>query len=189
MKRLALVVALVLIAVGAVVGVPLVARAVGAHNIATPMGDQPDLTPQLTILAPTGPVVKAGEPIHVVVGYLNFHADPAARCSPAGTCLGSLPNTVTGAPAVDVGHVHVYFTPGATSTEASPQAVSFCIPATVTEAADYSGTIEGDCPPLPDKGLYRVSAEAQSNSHVSSLKAFNSPQHVPTSDVVVLRAS
>lgn len=189
MRKLLVVLGAVAVVLVGVVGVPLVARAVGAHNVATPIGDQPDLTPQLAIIEPSKPVVKAGEPIHVVVQYVHFHVDPSQRCAPAGTCLGSLPNTVTGAPAVDVGHVHVYFAPGATSTEAGPQAVSFCIPTTVTEAADYSGTVEGDCPPLPDKGVYRMSAEAQSNSHVSSLKAYNSPQHVPTSDVVVLRAS
>jgi hypothetical protein len=119
----------------------------------------------------------------VVVQYKNFHADPAARCNPAGTCLGSLPNTVTG-PAgatVDVGHIHVYITPGATSVGASPQAVSFCIPTIVFET-NFAGSIWGSCPAIAKRGVYRVSAEFQSNSHVSSLKANNSPQHIPVSD-------
>ena len=181
MKRLAF--ALLVIA-GAIIGVAVVAVA-ASNSITTSMGDQPDLTPQMTILSPDKPVIKAGEPIHVVIGYTNFHADPTLRCAPAGTCLGSLPNTVTGTPAVDVGHVHVYFTP---ADGVTVQATSFCIPGTVTETG-YAGTIEGDCPALTEKGVYRMSAEFQSNSHVSSLKAFNSPQHIPTSDVVILRVS
>lgn len=179
MKRLAVV---ILVVAGVILGVALTAVAVGT-SISTPIGDQPDLTPQMAIVEPGNPVIKAGEPIHVVIAYQNFHADPSLRCGPAGTCLGSLPNTVTGAPAVDVGHVHVYFT-----SDGVVQAQSFCIPTIVTEV-NFAGTIEGDCPALADKGVYRMSAEFQSNSHVSSLKAFNSPQHIPTSDVITLRVS
>jgi hypothetical protein len=179
MKRIALV---ILVVAGVVLGVGLTAMAV-SNTITTSMGDQPDLTPQMTIVEPSKPVIKAGEPIHVVIAYQNFHADPSLRCGPAGTCLGSLPNTVTGVPAVDVGHVHVYFT-----SDGVVQAQSFCIPTIVTEV-NFAGTIEGDCPALADKGIYRMSAEFQSNSHVSSLKAFNSPQHIPVSDVVILRVS
>ena len=168
------------------VGIPAVVWAVG--DISTPMGTQPDLTPQLTIRRPLL-TATAGQPIPIVVEYQNFHADPAARCNPAGTCLGSLPNTVTGpeGATVDVGHVHVYFTPGYTSVGNIVQARSFCIPSTVNEV-DFSGTITGNCNPLP-AGIYRVSAEFQSNSHVSSLKANNSPQHIPVSDdhLVVVR--
>jgi hypothetical protein len=185
-RRLLVLPVLAVVAVVAVVAVPLVARAVGS-SITTPMGDQPDLTPQLTIRAPAG-VVHPGDPIPVVVEYVNFHADPAARCAPAGACLGSLPNRVTGTPAVDVGHVHVYFTPGTASTEGPVQAVSFCIPTTVAEVG-FAGTLSGTCPPLAERGEYRVSAEFQSDSHVSSLKAVNSPQHVPVSDVAVVRVA
>ena len=133
--------------------------------------------------------MPAGQPIPIVVEYDNFHADPAARCNPAGTCLGSLPNTVTGpeGATVDVGHIHVYFNPGLTNVGNTVQARSFCIPATVTET-NFAGTITGNCNALPP-GVYRVSAEFQSNSHVSTLKANNSPQHIPVSDdhLVVVR--
>lgn len=183
MKRIGFV---ILVVVGVIIGVAITAVA-ASNTISTSMGDQPDLTPQLTIRAPVG-VVQAGEPIPVVVEYVNFHADPAARCSPAGTCLGSLPNRVTGVPAVDVGHIHVYFTPAEESVEGPVQAVSFCIPSVVAEA-NFAGTISGNCPALTEKGVYRVSAEFQSDSHVSSLKAFNSPQHIPTSDVEIIRVT
>jgi len=183
MKKLAV---LLVAAVALVIGVPLIAKAVGAHNIATSIGDQPDLTPTMQILEPSNPVIKAGEPIPVVIGYSNFHADPTQRCAPAGTCVGSLPNTVTGAPAVDVGHIHVYFTPA--DGGATVQATSFCIPTEVNET-NFAGTISGNCPALTEKGVYRMSAEFQSNSHVSSLKAYNSPQHIPVSDVLILRVS
>lgn len=179
MKRLAFI---ILVVAGVVLGVGLTAVAVGT-SIDTPMGDQPDLTPQMFIAEPNNHVIKAGEPIPVVIQYWNFHADPSLRCGPAGACLGSLPNTVTGTPAVDVGHIHVYFT-----SEGAVQAQSFCIPSTVVEV-DFIGTVSGNCPALTEKGIYRVSAEFQSNSHVSSLKAFNSPQHIPTSDVAIIRVS
>jgi hypothetical protein len=180
-KRLAVI---ILVVAGVILGVALTAVAVGT-SISTPIGDQPDLTPQMAIVEPGNPVIKAGEPIPVVIAYTNFHADPSLRCSPAGTCLGSLPNTVIGAPAVDVGHIHVYFTP---LDGVTVQAQSFCIPAIVAEV-NFAGTVSGNCPALTEKGVYRMSAEFQSNSHVSSLKAFNSPQHIPTSDVVTLRVS
>lgn len=183
MKRIAFA---ILVVIGVIVGVAITAVA-SSNSISTSMGDQPDLTPQLTIRSPVG-VIKAGDPIPVLIEYVNFHADPAARCAPAGTCLGSLPNRVTGAPAVDVGHVHVYFTPTEESVGAPVQAVSFCIPAVVNEV-NFAGTISGNCPALTEKGEYRVSAEFQSDSHVSSLKAFNSPQHIPTSDVEIIRVT
>jgi hypothetical protein len=181
MRRIALV---ILVVAGVVLGVALTAVA-ASNSIPTPIGDQPDLTPQMSIVEPSKPVIQNNEPIPVVIAYQNFHADPTLRCGPAGTCLGSLPNTVTGVPAVDIGHIHVYFTPYDGTTV---QATSFCIPSTVVEV-NFAGTVSGNCPPLAEKGLYRMSAEFQSNSHVSSLKAFNSPQHIPTSDVVILRVS
>jgi hypothetical protein len=181
MKRIAFA---ILVVLGVIIGGAIVAIA-ASNSIPTAMGDQPDLTPQMTIVEPGNPVIKAGEPIPVVIQYSNFHADPTLRCNPAGTCLGSLPNTVTGTPAVDVGHVHVYFTP---ADGVTVQAQSFCIPNVVDEV-NFAGTISGNCPALTEKGVYRMSAEFQSNSHVSSLKAFNSPQHIPTSDVVILRVS
>lgn len=183
MKRIA---AVIIVAIGVVLGFAITAVA-SSNSISTSMGDQPDLTPQLTIRAPTK-MIKAGDPIPVVVEYKNFHADPAARCAPAGTCLGSLPNRVTGVPAVDVGHVHVYFTPAEESVEGPVQATSFCIPSVVNEV-NFAGTISGNCPALTEKGDYRVSAEFQSDSHVSSLKAFNSPQHIPTSDVEIIKVT
>jgi len=179
MKRLAFA---ILVVIGVIVGVVITAVASGT-SITTSMGDQPDLTPQMFIAEPSKPVIKAGEPIPVVIQYWNFHADPSQRCNPAGTCLGSLPNTVTGTPAVDVGHIHVYFT-----ADGAVQAQSFCIPNIVDEV-DFVGQVSGNCPALTEKGIYRMSAEFQSNSHVSSLKAFNSPQHIPTSDVRILRVS
>jgi hypothetical protein len=184
MKRIAFA---ILVIAGVIIGVAITAVA-ASNTISTSMGDQPDLTPQLTIRSPTG-VIKAGEPISVVVEYVNFHADPAARCAPAGTCLGSLPNRVTeGVPSVDVGHIHVYFTPAVESVEGPVQATSFCIPSVVAEV-NFAGTVSGNCPALTEKGEYRVSAEFQSDSHVSSLKAFNSPQHIPTSDVEIIRVT
>ena len=153
-----------------------------AHTITNPIGDQPDITPQLSIVKPHV-LIKAGQPIPVVIAYKNFHADPAARCAPAGTCVGSLPNRVTGDPQVDVGHVHVYFTPGAVDIKGPVKSVSFCIPNVVNEV-NFAGTISGNCPALTP-GIYRMSAEFQSDSHVSSLKAYNSPQDIPTSDASV----
>lgn len=157
-----------------------------ARTIETPIGDVPDLTPQMTIRAPVAHV-RPGEPIQVVVEFKNFHADPAARCGPAGACLGSLPNTVTGpeGATVNVGHVHVYITRSVAAVEGPAQAVSFCIPG-VVEEVNFAGTLSGNCPAITERGVYRVSAEFQSNSHVSSLKADNSPQHIPTSDVAFI---
>lgn len=154
-----------------------------------PIGTQPDVTPQLRIVEPSLPFAS-GEPIPVRVAYQDFDMRPDLRCGPAGPCTGTLPQTVT--EGRDQGHVHVYFqridNPGHDDSQDLPNvdSDSFCIPATV-EADGYSGVVSGVCPALP-RGFYRVTAEFQSNSHVSALKATNRPQDVPTSDAVLVVA-
>jgi hypothetical protein len=44
----------------------------------------------------------------------------------------------------------------------------------------------GNCPPVTERGVYRVSAEFRSNSHIAILKV--GPQDVPTSDNRDIRA-
>ena len=162
------------------------ATLVGAGTYDASMGDVPDLTPQLRIESP-GLFIRAGQPIPVRVAYQDFDAQPSLRCNPAGACAGSLPATVTQGPngLVAQGHIHVYFQKVSSQFPAT-QAISFCIPATVVATPELDGTISGNCPALTSRGVYRVSAEFQSNSHISSLKADNSPQHVPTSDTHLL---
>jgi hypothetical protein len=55
---------------------------------------------------------------------------------------------------------------------------------TIVSSQDYDGVAEGSCP-APAPGLYRLSVEMQSNSHVSILK--NGPQAVPSSDTRIVR--
>lgn len=164
----------------------VLAALLGAGTYLTPMGDVPDITPQLRIESP-GVFIRAGAPIAVRVAYQDFDAQPSLRCNPAGACAGSLPATVTPGPngLVAQGHIHIYFQK-VTSQFPATQAISFCIPSTVVATPEFDGTISGNCPALTSRGVYRVSAEFQSNSHISSLKAGNSPQHVPTSDAHLL---
>lgn len=147
-----------------------------------PIGDQPTVTPQLRVVSPL--LIHTNQPITVKIAYKDFDLEPQLRCGPAGPCTGSLPQTVT-ADGHDIGHIHVYLqkVTGQFATQADSD--SFCIPADVTLGADpYSGTVTGTCPAVTDKGLYRVAAEFQSNSHVSALKATNKPQDMPTTDNV-----
>jgi hypothetical protein len=161
--------------------VTLIAAAVayGAF-LSGPIGTQPDVTPQLRIEQPRFPF-KADQPIPVKVAYQDFDLRPELRCNPAGPCTGSTPQTVV--EGRDQGHIHVYFQRQLLDGSfANVDSDSFCIPAVVVRNG-YNGTVSGTCPALGVKGLYRVSAEFQSNSHVSALKATNKPQDVPTSDV------
>jgi hypothetical protein len=172
-RRRRLIVALLAAGVAAVI-VPL---ALGAF-LKSKMGYQPVRTPELRILEPTG-VVHPGEPIQVRVAFTDFDFQPGMRCNPAATCTGSSPQTLN-SDGLAQGHIHVYIQEG--TGLGNPDSVSFCIPPTAVE-----GVAVGTCPPIAEHGLYRVSAEFQSNSHVSVLKAENRPQDAPTSDAAVIR--
>jgi hypothetical protein len=174
-RRRRLIVALLAAGLGAVI-VPL---ALGAF-LYTDMGNQPVRTPELRILEPTG-VVHPGEPIPVRVAFTDFDFRPDLRCGPAGPCTGSEPQTL-GPGGVAQGHIHVYIQKG--TGLGDPDSVSFCIPPTAVE-----GVAVGTCPAIAERGKYRVSAEFQSNSHVSVLKGANRPQDAPTSDAVVIRVA
>jgi len=148
-----------------------------------PIGTQPDVTPQLRIVEPSIPF-DAGSPIPVEIAYQNFDLQPQLRCNPAGPCTGSTPQTVTDGYAQ--GHIHVYFqrvTAGFENVDSD----SFCIPTNVTRDG-FNGTVAGNCPAVNTPGVYRVTAEFQSNSHINALKETNKPQDVPTSDAVQRRA-
>jgi hypothetical protein len=150
-----------------------------------PMGEQPDVTAQVRLNMPN--VVKAGEPIPVEVAFKDFDDEPQLRCGPAGPCTGSLPQTVTDGRAQ--GHIHVYLQrEEKDGTWTDVDSDSFCIPAGKTLTGPFEGTASGTCPALP-KGLYRMTAELQSNSHVSVLKATNKPQDAPVSDALYCRVS
>lgn len=167
-------------------GLVLVVAAVAYGAIlGGPIGTQPDVTPQLRIVEPRIPFDSA-QPVPVKIAYQDFDMQPQLRCAPAGPCTGTLPQTVT--EGRDQGHIHVYFQRQLSDgTFANVSSDSFCIPATVTLDAGsaYNGTVSGSCP-APGKGLYRMTAEFQSNSHVSALKATNKPQDVPTSDAIMV---
>lgn len=147
------------------------------------IGQQPNVTPQLRVVSPSVPF-DAGSPVHVEVAYQNFDLQPGLRCNPAGPCTGSSPQTVTDGFAQ--GHVHVYLQ-RVTGQFPNVDSDSFCIPTNVTRNG-FNGTVEGNCPAVNVTGVYRISAEFQSNSHVNALKAENRPQDVPTSDDKEVRA-
>lgn len=157
-----------------------------AAFLSSPMGTQPDVTPQLRIVGPAEPF-DTDAPIKVQIAYRDFDLEPQLRCGPAGPCTGTSEQaTING---YDQGHIHVYFQfvnddPQGFDAVASD---SFCIPA-IVERDGFNGVVSGICPALSKKGLYRMSAEFQSNSHVSALKATNHPQDAPTSDTVLVRA-
>jgi hypothetical protein len=154
----------------------------GAAFLGGPIGQQPTVSPQMRIVGPH--VFRAGEPVPVRVAYQDFDLQPQLRCGPAGPCTGSSPQTVVDGRAQ--GHIHVYLqrvTGGFENVDSD----SFCIPATKTLSGDYEGTASGNCAAVP-KGLYRMTAEFQSNSHLSALKAENKPQDVPPSDATYVRA-
>ena len=161
------------------VGLSLIcaALAFGAF-LGGPIGEQPTVTPQLRITSPALPF-KADAPVAVKIAYQNFDLQPQLRCGPAGPCTGTSPQTVVDGRAQ--GHIHVYLQ-RVTGQFPNVDSDSFCIPA--TKVADgFNGTVEGNCPAVP-KGLYRITAEFQSNAHLSALKAENKPQDVPTSDAI-----
>jgi hypothetical protein len=178
MRRLVIgLLVIALLAGGAVLGL-------GAF-LGGPIGTQPNVTPQLRIVEPSGPFA-ADEPVVVEVRYQDFDLRPELRCNPAGPCTGSSPQVVVDG--VDQGHVHVYLQRvGGRGPLPNVDSDSFCIP-TQVERDGYMGVVRGTCPAVGEKGLYRVSAEFQSNSHVSALKATNRPQDVPTSDDREVRA-
>lgn len=152
-----------------------------AAFLAGPIGDQPTVTAQLRIVKRAVPL-EANEPIPIKIAYRNFDLEPQLRCGPAGPCTGTSPQTVVDGRAQ--GHVHVYLQKvvrGFPDVDSD----SFCIPATKTLSGDYEGTVTGNCPALP-RGRYRLTAEFQSNSHVSALKAENKPQDAPTSDATYI---
>jgi hypothetical protein len=160
-------------------GLTLAAAVVASGALLSgPIGQQPDVTPQLRVVTPLVSF-QSGQPIAVKVQYKNFDLQPQLRCSPAGPCTGSSPQTVTEGYAQ--GHIHVYFNRISGTGFVNVDSDSFCIPATKTLSSPYAGTVEGNCAALP-RGVYRVSAEFQSNSHVSVLKGENKPQDAPTTD-------
>jgi hypothetical protein len=104
-----------------------------------------------------------------------------------GGPMGEQPQTVTDGRAQ--GHIHVYLQrEEKDGTWTDVDSDSFCIPAGKTLTGPFEGTASGTCPALP-KGLYRMTAELQSNSHVSVLKATNKPQDAPVSDALYCRVS
>jgi hypothetical protein len=177
-RRRRLVVALLAAGVAAVI-VPL---ALGEEFpfLDTKMGYQPVRTPELRILEPTG-VVHPGEPIQVRVAFTDFDFQPGLRCRDAVTCTGESPQTL-GPGGVAQGHIHVYIQEG--TGLGDPDSKSFCIPGTAVE-----NVAVGTCPAITVRGIYRVTAEFQSNSHVSVLKQQGKPQDAPTSDAVVIRVA
>lgn len=152
-----------------------------AAFLAGPIGDQPSVTAQLRVAGPRHQ--KPAQPIPVRVAYRNFDLQPQLRCGPAGPCTGTSPQTVVDGRAQ--GHVHVYLQRVVRGFPAVA-ADSFCIPATKAATGPFEGTVTGNCPALP-RGRYRLTAEFQSNSHVSALKAENKPQDAPLSDATYLR--
>lgn len=175
------------LAVGFVLAITTVAF--GAF-LGGPMGQQPDATPQMRIMMPN--TIASSEPVSVSVAYHEFDLQPQLRCGPAGPCTGTSPQTVVDGRAQ--GHIHVYLQavsgPTPDADRESFQNVdsdSFCIPTVKTPTDAFNGTVSGNCPAVPP-GLYRVTAEFQSNSHVNVLKQENRPQDVPTSDATYVRA-
>lgn len=159
-----------------------VPRALGAF-IGTPMGDPAVATPQLRVVLPDQ-TVKVGEPIPVKVAYRDFDLRPELRCIPAGPCAGSTPQTLNDG--LVQGHIHVYLQRVTGDGFPATLAVSFCIPSNITTTGTGDGVVTGNCPPVTERGVYRVSAEFQSNSHIAILKV--GPQDVPTSDNRDIRA-
>ncbi len=170
-----------LIAAGlAVIIVPLALGVFPVPALETPMGNQPIRTPELRILAPTR-VVHPGKLIPVRIAFTDFDFQPGLRCNPATTCTGQGAQTLNAA-GLAQGHIHVYIQKG--TGLGDPDSVSFCIPPTAVD-----GVAIGNCPALAERGLYRVTAEFQSNSHISILKEAGKPQDAPTSDAVVIRVA
>jgi hypothetical protein len=166
-----------------IIAVPL---ALAAHIvdgfISTPMGAQAVTTPQLRVESPTT-IFKTGERIPVKVAYRDFDWQKQ-RCGPAGPCLGESSQELSEGGLVR-GHIHVYFQ---RMTGKFPEvgSNSFCVPEDVTLDGTGGGVVEGTCPAVSQPGLYRVSAEFQSQSHVAILKA--RAQDMPTTDNLTVRA-
>lgn len=161
------------------------AAAIGvAAYIDTPMGEQPTVNPQVRLLNPLAAVrLRGATTITVQVAYKDFDNRPDLRTPNAGSTLGSQSQVTTEGRVQ--GHVHAYFQPITTDgsiPSASPS--SFCVLTTIVSSQGYDGIAEGTCP-APAPGLYRLSVEMQSNSHVSILK--NGPQAVPSSDTRIVR--
>lgn len=150
--------------------------------IGTPMGAQAVVTPQLRVEAPKA-VFKIGQRIPVRVAYRDFDWQ-RQRCSPPGGCLGETPQELSDDGLVK-GHIHVYFQ-RVTGDFPDVGSDSFCVPENVTPDGFGGGVLEGTCPAVSTPGLYRVSAEFQSQSHVAILKA--RPQDMPTTDTLIVRA-
>lgn len=147
-----------------------------------PIGEQPTVTPQMRIQGQDVSgrlLIRADAPIPVRIAYRDFDFQPALRCGPAGPCTGTSPQTVVDGRAQ--GHIHVYLQ-RVTGEFPNVDSDSFCIPPT-REGTGFDGVAVGNCPAVP-KGLYRITAEFQSNAHLNALKAENRPQDVPTSDAI-----
>jgi hypothetical protein len=173
MKRRRKILVSVLALASAAVVVPVLLGAV----LSGPIGTQPVRTPEMRILSPLF-TAKVGVPIPVRVAFSDFDFQPGMRCSPAGPCTGSSPQTLNAA-GLAQGHIHVYIQKGLSIGD--PDSVSFCIP-----PAAVGNVATGTCPAVLERGFYRVSAEFQSNAHVAVLKAENRPQDAPTSDATVI---
>lgn len=155
-----------------------------ARFLATPLGEQPMITPSLRILSPgeTGRV-RANTPVTIRVQYADFDNRPDLRTPNAGSTLGSQPQVLTEGRAQ--GHIHGYLQRLPENGQLPDvNATSFCVLERVRTRTGFDGIAEGECPGVTP-GEYRLSVEFQTNSHTAILK--DGPRAVATSDVIRVR--
>jgi hypothetical protein len=163
-----------------------------------PGGERDSVTPQVRLVEPVRRA-NAGEPIPIVLEYVDYDFQPTFVTNPmeeyasSGVIDGQVVNEIQ----LDgVGHFHVYvqelvnggFTDVAVDESGAFCAINVFNPDTsfVVNDDGRSGTVFSTCPPV-GRGRFRICAVAETHSHAQRIKA--GPRDFPPVDCRDLRVS